>query len=212
MNMQHNEGKIIEKFKEIKYQDGLILIEHIINNYDEDLIKGIIGSLSKNKNKHTYEIYDYIIKNTDINYNTFIIYEMYCFIHLCASNRNIDLLNYLIKKKDVDINIKNNDGNEETALMYASMYSTKGLPIEIIKILLDNNADPNLQNRFGETALMYAIESSNMVSSNRISTIKVIKLLLENGADINLQNIYGHTAYDLAKTEECKKLIKSYMN
>ena len=48
--------------------------------------------------------------------------------------------------------------------------------------------------------------------SNETSSIETVKLLLQNGADINLQNKYGQTAYDLAPTNECRNLIKSYMN
>ena len=62
--MNIEQKQIIDKFEEIKHNDGLILIEHIINSSpDNDLIKDIISSLSKNKNKYTYEIYDYVIKN-----------------------------------------------------------------------------------------------------------------------------------------------------
>ena len=70
MDSKTNE-QIIYKFEEIDHKNGLILIDNIINNYyDEDFIKNIIISLSKNKKKHIYEIYDYIIKNTNINYYT----------------------------------------------------------------------------------------------------------------------------------------------
>ena len=44
-----NKEKIIEKFKEIKYNDGLILIDYIINkkSCNENFIKRILKSLSK---------------------------------------------------------------------------------------------------------------------------------------------------------------------
>ena len=143
MNIEQHKEQIIEKFEEIDYKNGLILIEHIINkNYNEDLIKNIIISLSKNKKKYTYEIYDYIIKNTIIKYDTFIDNIDY-FLHLCALNGNIPLLKNLIKK-DANINLQN--GNGETALILASKNSNYTSSIETIKLLLDNNADINLQN------------------------------------------------------------------
>jgi ankyrin repeat protein len=38
----------------------------------------------------------------------------------------------------------------------------------------------------------------------------VVKELLNNKADINLQSNDGKTAYDLAKTNEIKNLLKEY--
>ena len=95
MNIEQHKKQIIRKFKEIDYKDGLILIENIINNnYDKDFIKKIIIRLSKNKKKYTYEIYDYIIENTGINFDTEINYginiinvgKFMKFIHLCSIN------------------------------------------------------------------------------------------------------------------------------
>ena len=76
MNIDLNKHKeqIIKKFEEIDYKDGLILIEYVINNkHDSDFIKEIIKSLSKNKKKYTYQIYDYIILITEIDYNTALV-------------------------------------------------------------------------------------------------------------------------------------------
>jgi hypothetical protein len=39
--------------------------------------------------------------------------------------------------------------------------------------------------------------------------IKVIKELLNKNAKVNLQTNYGETAYDLAKTDEIKNLLKN---
>ena len=48
MNIEKHREQIIKKFKEIKHNEGLILIEHVINNkYDEDLLENIVISLSK---------------------------------------------------------------------------------------------------------------------------------------------------------------------
>jgi len=52
----------------------------------------------------------------------------------------------------------------------------------LVKFLLDHGADPNLQNKKGETALMYA------------ETEAAVKYLIAAGADPNLQNEDGETA------------------
>ena len=174
MNIEKHKEQIIKKFEEIDYKNGLILIENIINDkYDNNLIINIIFSLSKNKKKYTYEIYDYIIKNTNINYDTEINYyiniinlkKIMKFIYLCAINGNIHLLNYLLEK-DINVNLENDNG--ETALIFASL-------------------SPN-------------------------HTSLTVKFLLENGANPNLQGDCGVSALMFASTEECKNLIKSYMN
>jgi ankyrin repeat protein len=72
---------------------------------------------------------------------------------------------------------------DKTALMYASMKSPSS--IEIVKLLLDRGADPNIQNEFGYTALIY---------SARNGIIENVKLLLDRGADPNIQNEFCETA------------------
>jgi ankyrin repeat protein len=56
----------------------------------------------------------------------------------------------------------------------------------IVTKLLENQADPNLTNRYGDTALMYAA----LLSDNT----QIIKNLLKHGANPNLKNKNGQTA------------------
>ena len=205
MNIEKHKGQIITKFTEIDHKDGLILIESIINNkYDIGLMKKIVISLSENKKKYAYEIYDYIIKNTNLNYDTILNkYNDYSLIHLCAEYGNINLLNYLIKN-GANINLQNYLG--ETALIWASLHSNNSSTIETVKLLLDHCADIDLRDNYGNTALILA-----SLNSIDISSIETVKLLLENGASVNLKDKEGKTAYDIAPTNECKYLIKSYM-
>ena len=203
--MNTEQEQIIKKFEEIDHKNGLILIDYIINNkYDINFIKNILESLAKNKNKHIYEIYDYIIKNTEINFDTLLtpldIYNVYfrddfddiflTFIGLCTLYWNINLLNDLIKN-GIDINLR--DYNGRTSLMLASGYTNFTSSNETVKLLLENGADINAQNKFGNTALMIASNHSNNTSSN-----ETIKLLIDNGADINIKNNDGYTALMLS--------------
>ena len=182
---KENRDKILEKFKEIDYKSGLILIDYIINdNYDEDFIKNIIISLSKNKNKNTYEIYEYIIKNTKIDYDTIIIYKINYdilhlkFIHICSLNNNINLLNYLINK---GINIDESI-SRETPLMIVSKYANDESSIDTIKLLLENGANPNSQNIYGNTPLIFSVH----YNENKSLIIEIVNLLLKYGANPNL--------------------------
>ena len=77
---------------------------------------------------------------------------------------------------------------EETALMYA----TNDGHIDIVRLLLQYNADPNLTNSDGETALIMAIPL------NRLDNEGIVKTLLEYNADPNLHNSYGNTPLILA--------------
>ena len=112
-------------------------------------------------------------------------------------------MNYLIKI-GINVNLQNEYG--VTALMSASSYSNHTSSIETVKLLLENGADINLKDIYRQTALIHVSSFSNSLSS-----IETVELLLEKCANPDITNKFGFTAYDLAPTEECKDLIKSYM-
>ena len=56
--------------------------------------------------------------------------------------------------------------------MYASQYSGRYSSIETVKLLIENGANINLQNKYGETALIFSLKLSNTKSS--IETVKLI--------------------------------------
>lgn len=57
------------------------------------------------------------------------------------------------------------------------MAAEKG-SIELVQLLIDSNADIRTRDKFGKTALFYAIEANN-------ENVDVVSLLLDNGADPN---------------------------
>lgn len=105
----------------------------------------------------------------------------------------IDVLNGKLNQENLNkTNI--DDSNEEsfTALMLASMnikIEPKEYRHNLIKELLKNGANPNIQNKYGDTALMQASQYSNTNSTN-----EVVEILLKNDADPNIQNKEGSTA------------------
>ena len=68
-------------------------------------------------------------------------------------------------------------------------YAAKNGKLEIAKLLLENNRDPNYKDSGGDTALTLAAENGNK---------DVVELLLENGADKNSKNGDGDSTLILA--------------
>ena len=88
-------------------------------------------------------------------------------LHIAARNNSLnDALVFL--QNGALIDLKGDLGY--TPLHYACMFGN----IEMVKLLLDNGSDKNIQNEFGENAVRIAINSS---SENKE---KIVKLLIKN--------------------------------
>lgn len=107
-------------------------------------------------------------------------------------NSDIDKVNRML---NLDVNVNHRYSDNYTLLMYAS-------DLIITKLLLDKGADPNLQNRFGYTSLIYDSDFNDS---------KKVKLLLDRGANPFIKNKKGESALTKAKTNTCKKIISKYI-
>uniref|UniRef100_A0A671RTR3 Ankyrin repeat domain 34C n=1 Tax=Sinocyclocheilus anshuiensis TaxID=1608454 RepID=A0A671RTR3_9TELE len=100
------------------------------------------------------------------------------------------------------INESNDRG--ETPLMVACMSKHSDQQsvskAKLVKYLLDNKADPNIQDKAGRTALMHAC-------SNRAGH-EVVSLLLTNGADPSLEDRHGSSALVYAVNADDKETLK----
>ena len=100
----------------------------------------------------------------------------------------------IMLRRKMNINIRDRDGT--TALMYSIIHGNfreDKDQIKLVKWLLDHEANPNMQDIYGITALIFA-------TVGRYAN--VINLLLNYGADVNMKNISGDTALFYAKGDE----------
>jgi ankyrin repeat protein len=105
-----------------------------------------------------------------INKNIKDEYDVMLLLLLVIQNNSIKTMKFFIEK-NININLQDNRG--ETALMYAIDYDN----IEMIRLLLNAGANPNVLNTHNHTALTLAIVGN---SSNNI---EIIEMLLNAGAD-----------------------------
>lgn len=92
-----------------------------------------------------------------------------------------------------DINTPDDIGY--TALMYASA----NYQVDTVRLLLEQGANPNLINIFGNTALILAVKKRGYGvwrDSFKKETCEIVELLLKHGANPHVKNEEGKTALD----------------
>lgn len=88
-----------------------------------------------------------------------------------------------------------NSVNGMSALMMAAF---EGHP-EVVKVLVENRAELNAQNKEGWTALMLATLRGHS---------EVVRQLLEKGADVRLKNTVGWTALKVASGSQHPEIVE----
>lgn len=114
------------------------------------------------------------------------------FIKAC---KNGDIEAFVRLLDDIDVNFK--DGINGTPLIYASIHNQ----IEIVRLLIEGNANVENKNIFGDTALIFASVLDNK---------KIVELLVDNGAKLESKNNRGFTAL-MCSIEHCKKEVAIYL-
>ena len=113
-------------------------------------------------------------------------------------NPRIDSVNFLLKK-GVDPNcIKDKYGNSLLG-MVLWLYPNEA----VVKVLVENGADPNKESRYGKTSLHYACDS---LGQSIINT-KIIEFLLERKANPNKKDSLNETPLELARKNKYSKEI-----
>lgn len=129
--------------------------------------------------------------NNDINIINKTSKEGYSALTLACYYGNNDVAAYLIQNVK-DINSKSGYG---TPLMAATVKKNSYL----VKLLLENNANPNLTDQNNSTALHFAVI---------FSQLEIIELLMEYKANPNIKDNRGNTALDYAKITNNNNIIQ----
>lgn len=103
-----------------------------------------------------------------------------------VSDNDINAVRRLLKQGS-DVNELDASGN--TPLARAAAYGY----VDIAKVLIENKAELDSQNRIGNTPLMVAI-----ITSYAPARIDFVRLLLEKGANLDVRNNRNETALDIA--------------
>jgi len=158
--------------------------------------------------------------------------------------KDYDKVTELLKKRYINVNIQDEHGRtplieliSQALWEYESEYPEfqrdwKYSRIEILQMLLDKGANPDLQDKDRETALYLAAGQSdpeivkmlldkgaNLNLQNKSGKAalhhaagqpnpEIVKMLLEKGANLNLQDIKGQTALHLAAMEDHPGIVK----
>jgi ankyrin repeat protein len=107
-------------------------------------------------------------------------------LHYAAEAGAIDAVQALLDG-GVEVDVRIDQGRSPMMNIIKEGRSGYGSPV--VRVLLDNGADPSLQDNSGSTALHYA------AMNGRTDTIQ---LLIEHGASLDLTNDLGNTALHLA--------------
>jgi hypothetical protein len=146
-----------------------------------------------------YEIYDDVDK---ANYFFALLHESsessalhFVMKHITRDNSESlkfsKIMNLFLRESPSSINLTNIEG--DTLLIAAckgDMLDFNHTKMDLVKTLIESQADINMQNKQGYTALMYAI-----IFGKR----SLVELLLAHGADKTLKNNEGKTALELAQ-------------
>ncbi|XP_066250379.1 putative ankyrin repeat protein RF_0381 [Euwallacea similis] len=92
---------------------------------------------------------------------------------------------YLLSFKKLNINTHSNTLNGDSALITAVIFNRT----QMVSLLLQHGADPNIQNLTGQTALHSAVRKKNLEN---------VKILLLSNAQPNVEDAFGNTPLSLS--------------
>jgi ankyrin repeat protein len=125
---------------------------------------------------------------------------------------NIDSIREGIEKQKLDVNMRSEETGA-TALRIAVSRDN----VDIIKVLLKYNANPNIVDNCGNTPLQdIVLQFKDKTKKNKEVCLEIATLLLEAGADPDIKNNYGETPFFWVKDgrtsdeKSMKALLEKY--
>ena len=116
-------------------------------------------------------------------------------LSLAVRERHLEMVKTLIKEGAL-LDVASADRNY-TALMDAAQIGE----LEIARLLLENKANPNVQSKDGQTALILAVGRQD---------VKIIEMLLNNHSDYNLKDSMGMSSLDYANLFRNEEILKLF--
>jgi len=104
---------------------------------------------------------------------------------------------------DAGVDVNARYGNDLTVLMWAAGYADGAGVLDaenVVKLLLDRNADINAADDRGRTALMIAAELDHAA---------IVDLLVKHGADRSITDKQGKNALDLAVSDGVRDALRT---
>jgi len=213
-------------YEDEKIEQMKILLAHgadVNKIYDETLLHHECYTIKSDK-----EIIKMLIDNgADPNIKS-VNGKSYCITALVLGNE-IECMTTLLSYPRTNINLQANGGKTAFRLACDDGYG------ELMMMLLDKQADPNIQDNDGCTALMGSIMKSRDVIASILISQKTVKLdlqdidgctalhhackedkgsivheLLTHGADQTIKDKNGKTAYECCTSDEIRWLLTNY--
>ena len=128
--------------------------------------------------KNDIETLNLLIHNeANVNYNRNKNLKGHSAIEISLWIKNKEILLSLLQSKNVFINEINDKGMSPLLSLLKMDHYTEDEKVEMAEILIKNGSDVNNCDRYGKSALLYAIQ---------LRSYSLIKLLIENGAKFNI--------------------------
>jgi len=171
-----------------------------INRVDPKTGQTILHNYCKCINTTPLEVYRYLIETMggdinaqDNNKNTPLHFAFHSFNPSWGGD--IDVLMYLLNRKDVNVNIK---GEDDTTLLHAACENIHELQLDVFKLLIETmGGDINAQANNNDTPLHRAFHRFCPTEDGGDITI-LTYLFSQNGVNVNIKGEYGYTLLYLA--------------
>lgn len=146
-----------------------------------------------------YKTFQELVNTTEIDVRTKGPYRQTALM-LAAQNGDVEIVGELLKR-GAEVNAV--DANGDTALHYTAQFHQP----RVMKILLEAGADPNIQDRWKQTALI-----SSAGNFNGFTEPHGVRFILEKGADLEKETPHIGTALHYAAGQGAMSIVRMLLS